>query len=280
MAQRALVDQAVVRMIIPSKPTEMDQQLPEWARRSNPIVRRQLGVYWKTLLPDFSVIVRLFALQAVFIAASYVFPGLFTILMPSVTVSLVMLPGAAIIYAQSLITIAVTNAVSLVDERRKNTLPLMLIIPRPLTEVLYSRIAAAVWRQIENLGLIWLAVVLFSMPVFIIQYDVLFSMDDNPILMRVALILALASSLLRVFLEPIMVGAVSTLLGAVTWARVPAVVGTILLMGAYFLALNLLRLLPFDPALRLFVDVLLPLVAPVVVTVIALRLTAWALRRD
>ena len=28
---------------------ELDTSLPAWARRSNPIVRRQLGIYWKTL---------------------------------------------------------------------------------------------------------------------------------------------------------------------------------------------------------------------------------------
>lgn len=280
MAQRALVDQAAVRMIIPVEKTDMDQQLPEWARRSNPIVRRQLGAYWKTLMPDLGLIVKLVLLQVVFIAISYAIPAVFTVIMPTVTVSLVLLPCAAIIYLQSLVSIAATNAVTLVDERRKDTLPLLLMIPRPLTHILYSKVAAGMWRQIENLGIVWLAVVLFSMPLLIIQYDLLFSIETNPLLMRGALLVALASALIRLFLEPIMIGSIAVLMGAITWARVPAVVGTVLLAGAYFLAINLLRLLPLDPALRLFVDSILPLIAPLVITFGALRLATWALRRD
>jgi len=280
MVQHVLVDKAAIRVVTPPEINNMDQQLPEWARRSNPIVRRHLGAYWKTLLPDFSFIVRLFLVQAVFVIASYVAPMLFTILMPTVTVSLVLLPGALILYLHSLFMIGTLSATSMVDERRKETLPLMLIIPRPLLHVLYSKVSAAVWRQIENVGLVWIAVVLFSMPLLIIQYDVLISMDDNPVLMRAGLILALLSALMRVLLEPIMIGALGVLMGATMWARVPAVVGTGMIAGAYFFGVNLLRLLPLDPVMRLFVDTVLPVILPIVITVGAFRLAAWALRQD
>ncbi len=280
MAQRVLRDKAARSIPIIVQNTDIDQQYPEWARRNNPIVRRHLGPYWKTLLPDMGLIVRLFVVQAAFVAASYVLPLLFTVLMPTVTVSLVLLPAAALIYLQVLASVAIMSTTSIVSERRNETLPLMLIIPRPLMQVLYSKLAAVIWRQIENLGLIWLAVVLFSMPLLIIQYDVVFSMEDSPILMRGALILAQGAALIRVFLEPIMVGALGLLMGATLWARIPAIVGTVLLASGYFFALNLLRLLPLDPALRLFVETILPLIAPIIITLVALRLTAWALQRD
>ncbi len=280
MAQRVLIDKAARGVPVVVQTTEIDQQFPEWARRSNPIVRRHLGPYWKTLLPDANLIGRLFVLQALFVVASYVLPMLFTVLMPTVTVSLVLLPGAAIIYLQALISIAVMSTTSIVSERRNETLPLILIIPRPVMHVLYSKVAATIWRQVENLGLIWLAIVLFSMPLLIIQYDVFFSLETNPILLRFALILAQASGIIRVFLEPIMVGALGVLMGATLWARIPAIVGTVLLAGGYFFAINMLRLLPLDPWLRLFIETILPLIAPIVITLVALRLTAWALQRD
>lgn len=280
MAQRVLRDKAARSIPIIVQNTDIDQQYPEWARRNNPIVRRHLGPYWKTLLPDMGLIVRLFVVQATFVAASYVLPMLFTVLMPTVTVSLVLLPAAALIYLQVLASVAIMSTTSIVSERRNETLPLLLIIPRPLMQVLYSKLAAVIWRQIENLGLIWLAVVLFSMPLLIIQYDVVFSLEDSPILMRGALILAQGAALIRVFLEPIMVGALGLLMGATLWARIPAIVGTVLLASGYFFALNLLRLLPLDPALRLFVETILPLIAPIIITLVALRLTAWALQRD
>lgn len=280
MAQRVLRDKAARSIPIIVQNTDIDQQYPEWARRNNPIVRRHLGPYWKTLLPDLGLIVRLFTVQAAFVAVSYVLPLLFTVLMPTVTVSLVLLPAAALIYLQVLASVAIMSTTSIVSERRNETLPLLLIIPRPLMQVLYSKLAAVIWRQIENLGLIWLAVVLFSMPLLIIQYDVVFSLEDNPILMRGALILAQCAALIRVFLEPIMVGALGLLMGATLWARIPAIVGTVLLASGYFFALNLLRLLPLDPALRLFVETILPLIAPILITLVALRLTAWALQRD
>lgn len=280
MVQRVLAEQTPRSVFLTRKSADMDRQLPEWARRTNPVVRRHLGAYWKTLPPDLGLIVRLFTLQTLFILIAYVFPILFTIVMPTVTVSLVLLPGALIIYLQSLFAIGTMSAVSMVDERRKDTLSLMLIIPQPRTHLLYSKVAAAVWRQVENLGLVWLAVVLFSLPVLIIQYDVLISLEAHPLLTHIALIFALASSLLRLILEPMMIGALGVWMGATVWARVPAVVATGLLAGAYFFTINMLRLLPLDPAMRLFVDMLVPVIAPLAITFLAFRLAAWSLRRD
>ncbi|MBE2269490.1 MAG: hypothetical protein IAE80_14740 [Anaerolinea sp.] len=280
MAQRVLSDNKVIRAFIPREEVHIDEHLPEWARRSNPIVRRHLGAFWKTLPPDFGVIVRLFGLQVAFVAISYLIPPLFTVIMPVVTVSLVILPATLFLYVQLLATIGVAGALSMVDEQRNDSLDLLLIIPRPLTHILYSKLAAALWRQAENFGLIVFAVTLCSLPLLIIQYDTIFSMEDNPLLMRVGLIMAVGSAVLRILLEPIMVGALGILFGAALPARVPAVVATGLIAGSYFAAINMLRLLPVDPLVRLGIETILPLVLPVIITVGAFRLAALVLRRD
>lgn len=280
MAQRVLGDSRAARLFIRPESVAVDQRLPEWARRTNPVVRRHLGAYWKMLTPDFGIIFRLVALQAAFVVLSYPVPQLFTVIMPTVTVSLVLLPAALIMYMQLLIAVGTASTISMADERRNDTLPLLLIIPRPLQHILYSKVAAALWRQVENFGLIQIAVALFSLPILIIQYDILLSMESNPILMRVTLLLALVSALLRIALEPIMVGALGVMCGAFVRGRVPSVVVTALLVAAYFGVTNGLRLLSLDPLARILVDTVLPVVLPVLITLGAFRFAAVFLRRD
>ena len=277
--QRALIDAAAVPVLGQREGRELDRALPEWARRSNPIVRRHLGAYWKMLTPNVGLIVRLFLLQVALVLASIAFPALLTILMPTVTVSLVLLPLAFVMYAQLLIHVGVMSADSVVAERRNGTLDLLLVIPRSLTHILYGKVAAAVWRQVENLGMLALGVVLVSIPVLIIQNDILYSIADNPLLMRAGVILALASSLLRLILEPIMIGAIGTLVGAAMPLRIPALVATLLTGVAYFAAINLVRLLPLDPFTQLQIDTVLPVVLPVVIALASFRLAARLLRR-
>lgn len=278
--QRALIDAATVPALAEGEDRELDRALPEWARRSNPIVRRHLGAYWKLLKPNVGLIVRLFLLQVALVLASIPFSALLTILMPTVTVSLVLLPVAFVMYAQLLIRVGVMSADSVVAERRNGTLDLLLVIPRSLTHILYGKMAAAVWRHVENLGMIALGVVLVSLPVLIIQNDILYSIADNPLLMRAGVILALASSLLRLILEPIMIGAIGTLVGAAMPLRIPALVATLLSGGAYFATINLVRLLPVDPLARLMIDTVVPIVLPILIALAAFRLGAWLLRRD
>jgi hypothetical protein len=278
--QQTLIDRARLRAWQKPRVEEIDRSLPEWARRSNPIVRRHLGAFWKMITPDVGTLVRLFLAQVGLLIASIPIPGLITILMPTVTVSFVLLPAAGVMYAYLLFGIATGAAISLVDERKNNTLPLLLTIPRSMREILYGKVAASMWRQLENLGLIAVAVALFSMPVFIIQYDILFSLKDNPVLMRFAAALALAAALIRLVVEPFMVGAIGAAIGAAIPQRVPAVVATTLLSAAYFAAINLARLLPLDPPVLLVVETILPVMLPIAIALAAFRFAEHSLRRD
>lgn len=276
---RAFFDAAALR-IKQTFTSEIDRNLPVWARRTNPIVRRDLGSYWKTLTPDMALIVRVYLAQVGLILVSFVFPVLFILLMPTVTVTLVLLPIGVVMYAQILYAIGAAAATSVAKERRNSTLDLLLIIPHPAIHALFSKVAASVWRQTENLSLVIMGTALVSLPLLVIQYDIFLSFEENPILMRFSLMFALGMSILRVLLEPIMVGAIGALAGAAIPTRIPAIVMTTGISGAYFLLINLARMAPLDTTGRLFVEIVLPVVLPLLIIYGAFRAAAALLIRE
>lgn len=276
---RAFFDAAALR-IKQSFTSEIDANLPVWARRTNPIVRRDLGSYWKTLTPDMMLVLRVYLVQIALIAVSFVIPVLFVLLMPTVTVTLVLLPVGIILYGQILYHIGAAAATSVVRERSHDTLDLLLIIPHSTQHTLFSKVAAAIWRETENLSLIIMGTALASLPLMIIQYDIFLSLTDHPVLMRFSLALGLGMAILRVLIEPIMIGALGTLIGAALPARVPAVVTTTILGAAYFLLINLPRLAPLDVTGRLVIEIVLPVVLPLILTYGAFRAAAMLLVRD
>jgi hypothetical protein len=176
--------------------------------------------------------------------------------------------------------IGVVAAIVVSDERRNGSLDLLRACPRPLHQALYSKVAAAVWRQLENLTLIITTLALFSLPLLIIQYDMTISMSEHPILMRLAVLLALASSLIRILLEAALVGAIGALVGAASTLRAPAVIGTVLLTTAYFVFINLIRLLHMGIEARLFVEIFLPLILPTLIIPLCFRAAEHMLTRD
>ncbi|MEP7292198.1 MAG: hypothetical protein ABI835_10455, partial [Chloroflexota bacterium] len=82
--EQAFFDGAAAR-IKQTFTNEIDRNLPVWARRTNPVVRRDLGSYWKTLTPDMGLVLRIYLSQVVLILLSFPFPLLFVLLMPTVT---------------------------------------------------------------------------------------------------------------------------------------------------------------------------------------------------
>ena len=109
--------------------------------------------------------------------------------MPTVTVTLVLLPVGLVLYAQILYGIGAAAATSVVKERSNATLDLLLIIPHTTLHTLFSKVAAAIWRQTENLSLIIMGTALASLPLMIIQYDIYLSFSAHPVLMRFGLML-------------------------------------------------------------------------------------------
>ncbi len=276
---RAFFDAATLR-IKQTFTHEIDSNLPTWARRTNPIVRRDLGSYWKTLTPDMGLVLRLYLVQVGVIALSFVFPVLFILLMPTVTVTLVLLPVGLALYAQILFAIGAAAAASVVKERRNATLDLLLIIPHPTIHTLFSKVAASIWHETENLSLILMGAALSSLPLLIIQYDIFFSFDEQPILMRLGLIFALGVAILRVLIEPILIGALGTLVGALIPSRVLAIFTTTALGASYFALINLVRLAPLDQPTRVLVEIILPTALPLLLIFLCFRAAVYFLTRD
>lgn len=277
--ERAFVDTASAR-IKQTFNSEIDTNLPEWARRTNPIVRRDLGSYWKTLTPDLMLVLRIYLIQVGLIVLSFPFPLLFILLMPTVTVTLVLLPIGLVVYGQILYRIGTAAAASVVRERSNSTRDLLLMIPQPARDTVLSKVAAAVWRQTENLSLVIVGTALASLPLLIIQYDMFLSVEDNPIITRIGLTFALGMSILRVMIEPIMVGALGALIGAAIPSRISAMVTTMIISAAYFLLINLMRFAPLDDAGRLLVEIVLPIALPLLITLLALRGATALFTRD
>ena len=59
-----------------------DLWLPRWARRSHPVVRRQLGLNWRTLAPEYGTLLRIYLFQVLLLAATYLLPFIFNIIVP------------------------------------------------------------------------------------------------------------------------------------------------------------------------------------------------------
>lgn len=229
---------------------------------------------------DLFLLGKIFVVNIAYVMLTLPFPFLFTIIMPTVMVSMVLLPIGFVMYAYSLLMVGVIASILVSDERRNDSLDLLRVSPRPMLEVLYSKIAAAIWRQLENFSLVLMAVALFSLPILMIRYDMIEVLRDQPLLLRLVLIVALASTIVRVFLEVAMIGAIGAVVGATTTVRASAVMTTAILGVAYFAFINLARLLPLSVEAQLLVEIVLPLLVPPVITVFCLRLASHLLTRD
>jgi hypothetical protein len=225
-------------------------------------------------------VLRVYLIQVGLILLSFVFPVIFIILMPTVTVTLVLLPVGLVLYAQVLYGIGAATATSVARERSHTTLDLLLLIPQPTMHTLFSKVAASIWRQTENLSLIIMGTAMVSLPLLIIQYDIFLSFEENPAVMRFGLILALGMTILRVLIEPVMIGAIGALAGAAVSSRIPAIIASVGVGGAYFALINLARMAPLDAGGRLFVEIVLPVVLPLLITVVAFRAAAFLILRD
>jgi hypothetical protein len=274
-------DHAALIRLIQTRHNDMDRALPEWARRSNPVVRRHLGSYWKTIVPDLGQIVRWLILQAGVVVLALPFPFLFTLLMPAVTVSLFLLPIALCIYGLNLVNAAAQGAENMAQERRNGTLAVLRVAPRPLHQLLASKMAAAVWRQIEDVNLVMVGAALLTAPVLIVEYGILFNAQLQPLPTVIAVLIGIFACTFRLLVEPIMVASLGVLFGAITPpVRMSAGTLTIVVTVAYFVLINLARLLPMGFAARVLVESVLPLILPIIIAWFSLRLAAWSLTRD
>lgn len=279
MTAQAEHDSALIRRLMSRSGYEIDEGLPRWARRSHPIVRRQLGAFWKLMPVDTRQIARLIALQFALLAAALVLPGLISLIMPISIVSLVVLPVALALHVRTLARVAALACTSMVSEREDNALELLRLTPLSLEEIVRSKAAAAVWREVESFGLVLLGLATSALPLALIVWDGWIGLGSQPAAVLLAAGGSLLVGVLRVPLEAMAASAIGLSVGAMARARITGRLASVIGLAVFLAAVNLLRLLPWPLPLRVLVELALPLAAPALLSLLCLRLLCWQIAR-
>jgi len=229
---------------------------------------------------EVDLLIRLLLIQGVLVALSipmwFILPLLFTLL----PVALVILPFVFVAYARLLIAVGSFTVRMIVDEQHHQTLALLRTTPMSLRHILYSKAAAGVWRQVEDLGLIVMGVALLTLPIIGLQYATYWPLEEVNVVSRLAIYGGLLASVVRVFLEPVMLAACAVAVGSIVPYRTPALLSVVGLGFFYFLFINLPRLLPLTPEVRILLEFVVPVVLPVIVTWLAFNVAEYSLRQD
>lgn len=215
--------------------------LPYWARATNPIVRRHLGLYWRTLPPELQPIL--------YISGGWIIALLIGILLPFITdmatmlivVSIMVIPIAMIFYARALFSIAANSAVAMSDEMRNKTMHLLMSTPMSLEQILLGKVAAAIWRKMDDLIIIVQAAALFGPPLLIMHFAALFPIVDSGILSYPLVIIMSIIVLVRLVIEPVMFGMLGVGIGTYVPYRSTAMMMSVALVGFYFLLMYMIN---------------------------------------
>jgi hypothetical protein len=260
---------------------DIDGTLPLWARRTNPIVRRQLGMYWRVFPPQRGPILKWFVVQSVVVALTVFYSWLMTLVLLLLLASILMLPAAFFIYGRALAEIINTSSNAMADEFKNDTLTLLRTTPLSTLEIILSKVSAAVWRRVDELDQVITMALWLGLPVIALTYLPHWQDAGERTLIPQALtITTFGATLLRLPLEMFMVASLGAMMGAATRLRSSAFVATASVVFFYFLLLNLPRLLPLSWSMEIIVNAVLPLILPVIVTGVALSITLYLIRRE
>jgi hypothetical protein len=259
---------------------QLDSSLPQWARRRHPIVRRHLGLYWRIMPPQWEPIVKWFLIEAVVVLLTVPVPFLFTILLPMVLVSMAVLPGALVYYGRMLYDLAGDASRQMVAEIENHTLGLLLVTPVPRRQVLLAKMAGSLWKQSEPFSLLMGFASISQLPSMFLLYANLYPPNDFGATPQLLTVAAFAGSLIRIPLEMFMTAALGLYIGTVTRGKGAAAASTIGVVGFYFLLVNVIRLIPMGPWMRLFIDAVFPCLTAIICAVVLLWMTERELRAE
>lgn len=274
----------------------LETHLPAWAQRSNAHVQRRLTITGRAGTLDIRRILVLFIIQAVIIALSLPLRALLNIQLPFTPLTLLLLPIIVLPYALGLISALMLPVLlvafgrilfdvvrsangSMFVEQQSDTLTLLRTTPSSLREILLSQMAGSIWRQVENIDLVLFGVAAFSLPHIALNHMMIWPTGDAWGL-RMGMIAALAVTIIRPLLELLMAGALGTLGGMTASFRAAGTTWATILLGLYFVFLNVPRLLPLSVPLRIVFEIALPLLLPVLITWLALTFTEKLIRQD
>ncbi|MEL6307715.1 MAG: hypothetical protein AAFR81_01870 [Chloroflexota bacterium] len=266
-------------------------RLPYWARSTNPIVRRHLGLYWRTVPPEVEPFIWMMAVWVVFMGIGILIPPILSITMITFLASVMIIPVALVFYGHVLVTVATDASRSMQQEFANDTFELLQASPMTLPQIVLGKVAAAIWKRMDDLVMIAQLAVVFSVPMYYAFFTAVWG--DGGVISPLMAIIGMVVILVRVILEPIMIGVVSVFIGIVVPGRGRSIAAALVVGSFYFMLINLLSQLPavrgFDtpegpvPPNQLLViltDLVLPVVLPLLIIVGVLKLAEYILQRD
>ncbi len=220
--------------------------LPYWARATNPIVRRHLGLYWRTLPPEFQPILYICGFWLAALAMGIIFPFVTDLATTVIVVSVLVIPVGIIFYLRALVSIAANSAAVMADEIRNNTMQLLMSTPMSLEQIFLGKAASAIWRKMDDLVLIVQGAAIFGPPLIIMHYAGLLPLRESGPLVYLLIIAMTVTALLRLILEPLMFGMVGVGIGAVLPFRSVAITSSVAWVAFYLLLINMLQRLNLE----------------------------------
>ena len=222
------------------------QSLPYWARATNPIVRRHLGLYWRTLPPEFQPIFYICGFWLATLLLGIFFPFVTDLATTVIVVSVLVIPVGIIFYLRALVSIAANSAAVMADEIRNNTMQLLMSTPMSLEQIFLGKVASAIWRKMDDLVLIVQGAAIFGPPLIIMHYAGLLPLRESGPATYILIIVMTVTALLRLILEPLMFGMVGVGIGAVLPIRSIAITSSVAWVAFYFLLINMLQQLNLE----------------------------------
>jgi hypothetical protein len=244
---------------------EVDRNLPPWARRTHPVVRRHLGTFWRVMPLQPDIMLRWYLIFSLAVMSTLLAPFMYTVVLPLCLIGLALLPFSLIYYARTLYELASDASRSMVREIEGKTLDLLLTSPMTAREVLSSKIAATLWRQSDPMTTL-LQIVMFSqLPTHMLIYINAFPPSDYPYAMQFLTVIVFGASLLRIPLEMFMVSSIGHYIGTTTRGRSTAAAQTLAIIVVYFISVNMFRLTHLPPLADLIVNAVIPVAAPLLI---------------
>jgi len=259
----------------------LDKSLPLWARRSNPIIRRQLGAHWRVFPPEIRPIVTWVIIYTIFLALTLTGSDLLYIMfVPFALVSMILFPGVLFLYVRTLSQIASDSAEAMVTEYTHDSLTLLRTTPFTGIEIIMSKIAGAIWRRMDDLQDTTSYTRTLGGMAILGFYIIQFSPANHPYVAQFLALPMLIASLVRVPLEMVMVACVASMLGAYSKSKSSAVTATLIFLFFYFLLLSLLRFIGWGWGLQWVIDALIPVLLPIGISFGALKMTLRVVESD
>lgn len=260
---------------------DIDQTLPLWARRNNPIVRRQLGMYWRVFPPQAGPIMKWYSILCFVLLLTVFVPGLLVFILTFLLAGILLMPFAAYVYVRALGEITNSSSRAMAIELEQDTLDLLRATPISTQEIILSKISASVWRWMDDLEVVISATLFLGMPAILMIYLNWWPPEENNLFLpQVMTMVTFAASILRLPLEMFMAASLGTMMGAATGLRSTAFLGTAAMLFFYFLLINLARLLNLTWPAQLMVDAVLPVALPAMISWAAVRFTTYLLTHD